>query len=71
MTEYGLFNDEGMVEGQFYSVQEAEAAIANRYDPEDELSIEEVCEEHPEHAKCGCEECEAEEMEEEGEAEES
>lgn len=61
MTEYGLFNDEGLVEAGFYSVEEAKAAITDRYDAGDELEIEEVCPYHQEHARCGCEECDNEE----------
>ena len=58
MTEYGIFSDEGMIEGLFTSKAEAEAAIAKRYDADDELKVFEVCSEHGEHAKEGCEHCE-------------
>jgi hypothetical protein len=61
-TEYGLFSDEGIVEGGFYSVAEAQAAIAERYDADDGLEVEEVCPEHPDHPRCGCEKCDAEEV---------
>jgi len=59
-TEYALFNDEGMVEGGFYSVEEATAAIADRYSEDDELTVEEVCHDHPEQPKCGCVLCDDE-----------
>lgn len=39
MTVYGIFNDEGLVEGGFYSAQEAHDAIAERYSPEDGLTV--------------------------------
>jgi hypothetical protein len=57
MTEYGLFNDEGLVEGGFYSVDTAEAAILDRYDSEDELEVKEVCGDHEGQPYDGCEEC--------------
>lgn len=58
MVEYGLFNDEGMVEGGFRSLEEAREAIWDRYDEDDELSVLEVCPDHEEQPKYGCEECE-------------
>lgn len=64
MRAYGLFNDEGLVEGGFGSVQEAEQARDDNYEPEDELSVHELCSEHPDHAKVGCELCESEEEDE-------
>jgi hypothetical protein len=65
MTEYGLFSDEGMVEGQFYTPEEARAAITDRYDADDGLEIEEICPDHPGQPRCGCEECDSEEQAEE------
>jgi len=59
--EYGLFNDEGLVEGGFYDRELARMAIDTHYDPEDGLTIEEICPDHPEHARHGCDECRAEE----------
>lgn len=63
MTEYGIFNDEGCVEAQFYSREEAEAAIADRYTDEtdDDLEIHEVCPDHEEQRRDVCEECFTEE----------
>lgn len=58
MVEYGLFNDEGMVEGGFRSLEEAREVIWDRYDEDDELSVLEVCPDHEEQPKYGCEECE-------------
>ncbi len=61
-TEYGLFSDEGLVEDGFYSPEEARKAITERYNEDDGLEIEEICPEHAEHPRNGCEECDAEEM---------
>lgn len=41
-TEYGIFNDEGLVEQNYWSRSEAEAAL-DAYDDEDDLEIAEVC----------------------------
>jgi hypothetical protein len=59
--EYGLFSDEGIVEGGFHSLEEAIQAQEQRYDPEDGLEVEEVCPEHPDEPRLGCEECDIEE----------
>jgi hypothetical protein len=64
MTELGLFNDEGLMEGQFYSMAEAQLAIAERYTPEDGLVILKICADHPEQADKTCEDCAAEWQEE-------
>lgn len=49
MTEWGIFNDESAdwtageaVEAGFYSREEAERAIAERYSVDDELTVHEV-----------------------------
>lgn len=60
MTEYGLFDDEGLIEGQFCSREAAHAAIADRYpySYEEELIVAEVC---PEGQRADtCEECNVE-----------
>lgn len=53
-TEYGIFNDESpdytaaeAVEAGFYSVGEAEKALAERYSPEDDLHVHPVEEPEP------------------------
>lgn len=61
MKEYGLFNDEGLMESNFYSVEEAQWALVNRYNKEDCLHVAQVCEEHREHEHDACEECYADE----------
>jgi hypothetical protein len=60
-TEFGLFNDEGLVENGFYSPEAAREALDTRYSGDDELEIEEICPDHPEQPRCGCEECDSEE----------
>lgn len=60
MSEFGIFSDEGIVAGGFYSREEALAFIASHADYED-VTVEEVCHDHPEHAQATCEECNAEE----------
>lgn len=57
MAEWGLFNDEGLVEGEFRSKEEAFDAMTSGYDPEDGLTVEEVCPDHPEEPRQSCEEC--------------
>ena len=61
-TEYGIFNGEELVEGQFYSRAIAQTVAAERLadDYEGEtLEIHEVCPDHPEHGKDWCQECNA------------
>jgi len=67
-AEYGLFSDEGLVEGGFFSPEEANLAL-ERYSAEDGLEVEEVCPEHPEQPRRWCEECDSEETDEEEEEE--
>jgi uncharacterized protein (UPF0128 family) len=58
--EFGIFNDEGCCERGFTSKEEAERAIAERYEPGDELHAAEVCHDHPENERFTCEICNAE-----------
>ena len=60
-TEFGIFTEEGCIENGFYSREEAEAAIKERY-PEEECHVAECCIEHREEEHEHCEFCaEAEE----------
>lgn len=59
--EFGIFTDEGFMEGDFYSVAEAEAGIEARYDEGDGCYVAEVCPEHRDQEKGHCETCDAEE----------
>lgn len=58
MTEYGLFNDEGLLEDQFYSKSAAEDAIRERYSDDEFVKVSEICHDHPEQPSFGCEDCE-------------
>ena len=64
---YGLFSDEGLVDSDFWTFEEAQKALLERYSEEDELEILEVCPDHPEQPREGCEECNADGEEEEDE----
>ena len=68
MDEYGIFNDEGMIEGDFYSKEEAEAAVAARYTADDEVHVARCCPEHSEQERENCEDCAAGEDSEEDSA---
>jgi len=58
--ELGLFNDEGLMEGGFYSAEEAAKARTERYSYEDELEILPICPDHEGQPQMACEECYAE-----------
>ena len=64
-SEYGIFNDEGMIDGPFYSKGEAEKVMAELVaQDEPNLTVSEICPDHAEQDRYSCEECEAEELEE-------
>ncbi len=58
-TEYGIFTDDGLIEGGFYSEKSAQKALDLDY-AEDEAHVAEICHDHPEHEADTCEECNAE-----------
>jgi hypothetical protein len=58
MDEFGIFSGEGLLEGGFYSMAEAEAALAARYSPEAHAAR--CCHDHPEHEHESCPECNSE-----------
>jgi hypothetical protein len=60
--QFGIFNDEGKVEGDFYSFESAAAAVSERYTDEDEVHVAECCHDHPEHEREACEECNADDV---------
>lgn len=62
MTEYGIFSDEGLLEGDFHSRVSAENRLDSEYS-EDDAHIAIVCPEHREQEKDNCEECAIEEEE--------
>jgi hypothetical protein len=61
---FGLFNDEGCVEGDFSTEAEAVARLAQYEedlgDSDHGLWVAEQCPDHPEHEKNSCELCEEE-----------
>jgi len=54
--EFGVFTDEGMVAGDFYSREAAETWMATNCEP-DEARVEEVCHDHEGQPRFGCERC--------------
>jgi hypothetical protein len=71
-TEFGIFTDEGKVEGDFYDRAAAQARLDAMMaeDPDPSLwthtHVGECCEEHPDNEREGCEDCNEEEQEDEG-----
>jgi hypothetical protein len=64
--EWGIFNDEGCIEAQFYSEASAQIGLASYYlEGERGLSIAVICPEHEGQMADGCEECDAEECQHE------
>lgn len=59
-AEWGIFNDEGLVEGGFCAEGAAKTAAATRYDPDDDVHVAEICHDHPEHERASCERCDRE-----------
>ena len=55
--EFGLFNDEGLVESGFYSLESAQKDLVERYTPEDELWVGEICPQCGEGEKSYCPKC--------------
>lgn len=60
MTEYGIFNDEGLVEGGFFERSEAEKRLS-AYSPDDGCEVHEICLDHEGQPRHGCAECDGEE----------
>lgn len=56
---WGLFSDEGCVDSGFFAKEDVEAALKT-YSVEDGLVIREICPDHDEQPRIGCEECDAE-----------
>lgn len=61
MSEYGIFAEDGQLERGFFSMEEAEKALARRYSPADEAHVGECCHDHPEHERSTCEQCDEDE----------
>jgi hypothetical protein len=60
MIDFGLFNDEGLVADGYHTAAEAEKARVTDFHPDDDLTVSEICNDHPDHANSTCEECHAE-----------
>lgn len=56
MSEFGIFSDDGLLEGGFYSEEHAERIRERDYD-EDDAHVAECCHDHPEHERATCECC--------------
>ena len=61
MKAYGVFNDEGMIDGPFYSIDSAQREWEAYVELDEECRVRELCAEHPEQPRDACEECNAEE----------
>jgi hypothetical protein len=59
MSEFGIFNDEGKVEGDFCSMAEAQAPIDADPETYEGCYAAECCHDHPEYEKDNCEDCNA------------
>lgn len=71
MTEYGIFSEAagGCIYAPCYSTQEAQQErdrmVKEDGEEVEDLTIEELCPEHEEQPKYGCEECDEQEGDEE------
>lgn len=58
--EYGIFNDEGLLEGGFYDPQQARYRMLTAY-AEEGAHVAPVCPDHPDSGEQGsCEHCDGE-----------
>lgn len=64
---FGIFSDEGQVEGDFNTEREAEDTLATHYDNEDGLYVAPCCHDHPEFEEDNCEACDEEDEDEDAE----
>lgn len=59
--EFGIFNDEGLLEDGFFSEEEARNALhietGGRYDEDEHAHVAEICHDHPENERDNCEDC--------------
>lgn len=54
---FGIFNDEGMIVGDFETAEEARTWMVR--DGDADCFVDEVCSEHPEEPAVGCQSCPA------------
>lgn len=64
--EFGIFNEEGCIEGGMFSRREAEARLVAMGEEAEGCHVAECCGEHPEREREFCEKCGVEESESEG-----
>lgn len=64
MKEWGIFNDEGLVESQCWSRDEALRRIAESYSDDDEVVVYEICPDHEGFPADNYEECDNEDEDE-------
>lgn len=55
-TEYGIFNDEGLLEDGFFSEAEAQMIASSEYS-EDNVTVLALCPDHEGRPSLGCEQC--------------
>jgi hypothetical protein len=65
--EYGVFSDEGCLERQFYSYEAADKAATGYRDDGPDTYAAEMCPDHEEQPREGCDVCESEDDEPEDE----
>jgi len=69
MREYGVFNEEGMIDGPFYT-HESAVVVCKSYDDEEAAYVAEICPTHEEQEYDTCEYCYDEDNEDEDEDDE-
>ena len=57
MTEYGIFNEEGLIEGGFYDKEAALQYVSDICIDEPSAYVEEICVDHPEQPAGSCQDC--------------
>lgn len=61
MPEYGVFNDEGCIDSQYVTFEQADAVAADfRRQGDESAKASEICPDHEEQPAASCEECFAE-----------
>lgn len=62
---FGVFNDEGLLEGDFVSLEKALEARRARYSDDDHAYAAEICPDHEDQPRHDCETCNYDDEEEE------
>jgi len=61
MREYGIFTDEGMIDGPIYTQEDAAKTLTYWLEQGETATVEETCPEHNEEPAAYCNECFTEE----------